>query len=113
TANYHVGEQPDERMIATGKKHGLDLTTLRGRQFTRADFDQFDRIYVMDNSNYANVIKLAHTAEERSKVSLILNEIIPGENCDVPDPYYGGDQGFEHVYDLLNQSTDKIAAQLA
>lgn len=112
TANYHVGQQPDERMTATGKKHGLDLSSLRGRQFTQEDFSQFDHIYVMDNSNYTDVVKLATTEEERAKVTLILDEIMPGENCAVPDPYYGGDQGFEHVYDLLDQSTDKIAAKL-
>lgn len=112
TGDYHIGNPPDERMIATAKNHNVDITNLQARQFTSEDFDRFDHIFVMDISNYQNVIKLARSAEDKEKVELILNRIKPGQDQEVPDPYHGGDEGFEHVYDLLNQSTDAIVKEL-
>lgn len=112
TGDYHIGNPPDERMIATAKNHNVDITNLQARQFTSEDFDRFDHIFVMDISNYQNVIKLARSAEDKEKVELILNRIKPGQDQEVPDPYRGGDEGFEHVYDLLNQSTDAIVKEL-
>lgn len=112
TASYHVGEQPDQRMTETAKKHGIDLTVLRARQFKTEDFDEFDMIYAMDTSNRSNMLRLARNEDDVSKVKLILDEIYPGENMEVPDPYYGGQKGFEHVYDLLDRATDQIIEQL-
>jgi len=112
TGGWHVGEQPDERSIKVARKYGLDITYQRGRKFSTYDFEQFDHIYVMDNSNYRDVIQLANTEEERRKVRLILDEIFPGENVDVPDPYYGGDYGFENVFKMLDEACDRIAARL-
>lgn len=112
TGDYHIGELPDKRSIAVGKRYGMDITDQRGRQFEAADYDRYDHIYVMDNSNYADVISLARNEEEKKKVKLILNEIFPGENVDVPDPYHGGEQGFEKVYQMLDEACDLIASQL-
>lgn len=112
TADYHVGEAPDKRMIATAKNRGTDISFLRGRQFVKTDFDSFDQIYVMDKSNFQNVIHLARNTEDKAKVKLILNESFPNEDMEVPDPYYGGQAGFEHVYDLLDEVTDKIIEKL-
>lgn len=109
TGGWHVGELPDSRSIEVAKKHGLDITDQRGRKFSEYDFERFDVIYVMDNSNYREVIKMAKNNSEKQKVKLILNEIFPGENVDVPDPYYGGDQGFENVYQMLDDACEKIA----
>ena len=75
TANYHVGNPPDRRSIAVGKKYGIDISNLKGRQFGVNDFDTFDLIYVMDESNYRNVISMARTEQDKSKVKFILNEI--------------------------------------
>lgn len=108
TGDWHVGEAPDPRMIETAKSNGLDISTLKGRQFQSSDFDQFDRIYVMDRSNYQNVVKLAQSDDHKQKVELILNELTPGSNAEVPDPYFGGDAGFKHVFDLLDNATDQI-----
>ncbi|MQP53844.1 low molecular weight phosphotyrosine protein phosphatase, partial [Flavobacterium sp. LMO9] len=72
---------------STAKNRGLDITNQRARQFKKSDFDTFDHIFVMDNSNYRDVLALAPNEEAKSKVKLILNEIFPGENVDVPDPY--------------------------
>lgn len=112
TGSWHVGQQPDERSIAIAKKNGIDITYQRGRHFTADDLDAYDYIYVMDNSNFDDVIKLAQNEEQRSKVQLILNEIFPGENVDVPDPYYGSQFGFENVFRMLDETCDIIAKKL-
>ena len=108
TSSFHVGESPDRRMRATAKENGIDIDDLRARQFVAADFDKFDLIYAMDQSNYNNILALASSADDEAKVKMILNEIEPGANKAVPDPYYGGDEGFQIVYDLLDEATDVI-----
>ena len=112
TGHWHVGQLPDSRSIEVAKNHGIDLTNQRGRQFTQKDFEAFDFIFVMDTSNKNNVIQLAQNNSEIEKVLLILDELFPHENVDVPDPYYGGDQGFESVYQMLDQACDEIVKRL-
>jgi protein-tyrosine phosphatase len=112
TGSWHIGREPDKRSIAVAKKNGLSIETQRGRQFKITDFDEFDYIYVMDSSNYSDVIHLAKTPEHKNKVQLILNELFPDENVDVPDPYYGVANGFDNVYQMLDEATDIIAKKL-
>ena len=112
TGAYHVGELPDKRSIQVANKYGIDLTSQRARQFKVSDFDDFDLIYVMDQSNRNNVLQLARDENDRNKVRLILDEIDPNANLEVPDPYFGGDSGFEHVYQLLNETCDRITRRL-
>lgn len=112
TSNHHSGEAPDPRMRATAKKMGFPIDELRARQFTVADFDNFDLIYAMDSSNYNNILRIARTKEDESKVKLILNELYPNENKAVPDPYYGGEQGFVDVFNMLDKATDVILNNL-
>lgn len=112
TGHWHIGNQPDPRSIAIAKKYDLDISLQRGRQFSAKDFDNFDHIYVMDSSNRENVLSLATTSSDRDKVRLILDHIFPNENVDVPDPYYGGDLGFDNVYQMLDQACTIIAAKL-
>lgn len=112
TANYHTGNSPDKRSIAVARKYGLDISNLRGRQFKISDFDLFDLIYVMDESNFKNVISLARNKEDIEKIKFILNEIYPNQNYDVPDPYHGEDAGFENVYKMLDEACDLIAKTL-
>ncbi|WP_339918142.1 low molecular weight protein-tyrosine-phosphatase [Yeosuana marina] len=112
TGNYHIGTTPDKRSIAVAKKYGIDISNLKGRQFSVKDFDDFDVIYVMDESNYNNVLSLARNEHDSSKVKLILNDVYPNKNFDVPDPYYGGEQGFENVYNMLNEACTRIADRL-
>jgi len=112
TGHWHIGEEPDKRSVAVGKKYKIDITNQRGRQFSVTDFDDFDIIYVMDNSNKENVLALAENESHKEKVKLILDEIFPGENVDVPDPYFGGDAGFENVFKMLDEACDKIAKRL-
>lgn len=108
TSNFHVGEAPDKRTIANAKKNGVDLTTLRARQFNADDFEKFDRIYVMDKSNLSNVLALAKNEDHRSKVDLLLNVIEDNEVTEVPDPYFGGEEGFEKVFQLVWHACEKL-----
>ena len=112
TAAYHVGNKPDKRSIDIAKVHGIDISEQCARKFSIKDFDDFDYIYVMDNSNYENVIALARNEEDKIKVKLILNEIFPYENLDVPDPYYGGEFGFRNLYNMLDEVCDIIAKKI-
>lgn len=112
TGDWHIGRQPDSRSIAVAKSNGLDISRQRGRLFTATDFETNDYIFVMDNSNYKDVMRLAPNAEAKSKVSLILNELFPGENVDVPDPYFGLEDGFSNVYGMLDEVCEIIADKL-
>lgn len=112
TGGWHVGSQPDPRSVAVARQHGLDITDQRGKKFSSYDFEIYDHIFVMDNSNYRDVVNLAQSNSEKQKVQLILDEIFPGENVDVPDPYYGGDQGFENVFQMLDQACENIVRRL-
>tara|TARA_B110000967_G_scaffold164178_1_gene171390 strand:- start:1642 stop:2079 length:438 start_codon:yes stop_codon:yes gene_type:complete len=108
TAAYHVGKQPDIRSIDIAKKYDIDLSKQRARQFSRADFDEFDIIYAMDTNNYAHLISLASSETERNKIIMILNKINPNSYQSVPDPYYGGKNGFQEVYNMLDKACEKI-----
>jgi protein-tyrosine phosphatase len=112
TGNYHIGKQPDQRSILVAKKNGLDITDQKARQFSPRDFDIFDYIFVMDSSNYDNVISLAKDEIQKAKVDMILNYLFPGENVDVPDPYYGLQNGFDMVYEMLDETCDILAKKL-
>jgi protein-tyrosine phosphatase len=112
TANYHVGEAPDRRSIAVAKSHGIDISHQRGQQFKASFFDAFDHIYVMDEYNFEDVMRLARNDWDRSKVKLILEEDKSINLMHVPDPYYGDENGFEYVFNILNQVCDKIAQKL-
>ena len=112
TSNYHIGSLPDKRSIAVARKNNLDITNQLGKQFIVEDFETYDYIYVMDKSNFENVIKMARNVEDIAKVKLILNESHPNKNLEVPDPYYGGDSGFDDVYKMLDEACDCISKNL-
>jgi protein-tyrosine phosphatase len=108
TNGFHNGEYPDSRSMEIALTKGIDISYQRSRQITRQDIERFDLIYVMDSSNYNNVLDMTRSAEEANKVLMIMNEVEPGRNVNVPDPYYGGSDGFKNVYDMLDLATDKI-----
>lgn len=112
TGPWHVGRQPDERSIAIALKNGLDISCQKGRQFSINDFDNFDYIFVMDNTNYDDVMFLAQTEEHKKKVHMVLNVLFPDENVDVPDPYFGLQNGFDMVYEMLDEACTIIADNL-
>lgn len=101
TASYHIGDLPDHRSRQVAINHGFKLSHL-GRQFTREDFKNFDHILVMDESNLSNVLKLARSADEETKVKLITKyDPRPNHPLIVFDPYYGELSDFENVYEQL------------
>ena len=112
TGDYHIGGPPDPRSVAVAKKNGVDISFQKARQFNIKDFSDFDLIYVMDQSNYENVIDLAPDEQSKNKVDLILNALFPNENVDVQDPYFGHENGFETVYEMLDEVCEIIAKKL-
>jgi protein-tyrosine phosphatase len=112
TSNYHIGAEPDKRSILTAKKFGIDISQQKCRQITKSDFETFNYIYVMDTSNYKNVIAIAPDEKSKQKVKVILNEIKPTSDLEVPDPYYGEMEDFEHVFHLLDEVCTIIASKI-
>lgn len=111
TAGYHIGNNPDQRSVAVAKKYGIDISGQRCRKFNYDDFAQFDIIYAMDLSNYYDILALTNDRSEIAKVKLLLEEVASPVR-EVPDPYYGGTDGFEQVFELINQACDAIAKRL-
>ena len=107
TGSWHVGEQPDPRSIEVARKYGIDITSQRARQFRAADLREFDLIYAMDSSNFRNILHKANSPSEEEKVKMIMNEVQPGYNQNVPDPYWDND-GFEQVYQMLDEACERI-----
>lgn len=112
TGHWHVGNPPDKRSILTAEKNGIDITNQRGKLFKPSFFQEYDYIYVMDTNNYADVIKMAKNEDEKKKVQLILDELFPGENVDVPDPYHGIQSNFDQVFEMLEEACESIANKL-
>ena len=114
TSDWHIGKTPDPRTQAAAAKRGYDLSTLRGRQAQAEDFARFDLILAMDKSNLSN-LQAIQPADGKAELALYLPRfgISPDE---VPDPYYGGEDGFELVLDMLEQASqvmlDEIKARL-
>lgn len=112
TSNYHVGEAPDRRAQATMRKRGIDISDLRGRQIDPADFVTFDHIFVMDRSNHANVLALAAGPEQEARVRLMMDVLPEATQREVPDPYFGGDEGFDAVFDQLDNAIHRFLDEL-
>lgn len=112
TSGSHRGEKPDKRSIAVANKNGLDISGQASRKLIVEDFDRFDYIFVMDDSNFEDTTALAPDEESRSKVHKVLDWAFPNEGLNVPDPYYGGSSGFDQVYKMLDHATDVIAQKL-
>lgn len=112
TGGWHVGSSPDLRSINVAKKHYIDISHQKARIFSTYDFKEFDKIYVMDTSNYRDLIRLCSNEKECSKIELILKNIDSENNPSVPDPYYGKENGFENIYRLLEKACTKIMSEI-
>lgn len=112
TAAYHLGKKPDSRSVAVAKKYNIDISTQRARQFSEKDFIDFDLIFAMDTQNFQDILALAKNEEEKEKVKLILNEIPNNALKDVPDPYYGNEEDFELVFNLLDSTCNEISKNI-
>lgn len=114
TASYHIGSRPDSRMLAALKRAGYSYDGHRARQFCRADFARFDLIIPQDESNRRDILSLARTPEEAARVQP-MHRWFPSTSDlqEVPDPYYGGESGFDFVVELLAVSTRRLLQELA
>ena len=112
TAAYHIGNAPDYRSIKVARSNGINIADQSARQFKVSDFDTFNYIYVMDQSNYSNIISLARNTNDIAKVKLFLEENTTVYNKNVPDPYYGDISDFENVFSLLESTSELLARKL-
>jgi protein-tyrosine phosphatase len=111
TANYHSGSSPDRRMQAAATKRNIPMTG-SARQFTKADFTAFDLIFAMDRKNYHNILALDPQGQYRHKVKLMCDFATQYPDKEVPDPYYGGAEGFDYVIDLLTDACAGLLSEL-
>ena len=129
TNGYHIGEAPHHLSQKVARLHGLDISQQRARKFTAADFQRFDKIYAMAGDVIDDMRRIAGRHGLRlsplgstssvpfavlgytSKVDLLLNEVHPGRDEDVPDPWYGPETGYHEVYDLISEAADKILSK--
>jgi len=112
TGSWHVGHAPDARMMRTAERHGVDISRLRARQFEASDFERFDHVLAMDRSNLADMLALARDTSHEDKTRLFRDHDPDPGDGQVPDPYYGGDQGFETVYNIVDRTCDALLEEL-
>jgi protein-tyrosine phosphatase len=111
TNGYHIGEAPHHLSQKVARHNGLDISHQRARKFTAADFQRFDKIYAMAEDVIDEMRQIAGRQFEASKVDLLLNEVHPGRNEEVPDPWYGPEPGYHEVYKLISDAADQIIAK--
>lgn len=111
THAYHVGEPPDRRAQAAARNRNIDLSSQRARKVHDEDFEQFDYVLAMDNSNYAE-LEFISELDQQHKLRLFLDFADNTDTREVPDPYYGGDRGFEHVLDLVEAASQGLLADI-
>jgi protein-tyrosine phosphatase len=111
THDYHVGSPPDRRAIEAARRRGIDITGLRARQVSREDFERFDLILAMDEDNVADLKRMAPT-RYHERIRLLMEFGANASLSYVPDPYYGGPQGFEQVLDLLEEAAEGLLAEI-
>lgn len=112
TISMHEGEHPDERAVKAAANHGIDISQQKSRPITHADLENFDKIYCMDITVYKDVISKAKNEEQRHKISLFLKAAGNDKDTNVPDPYWGDMNDFEHVFQLLDKGCNAIAQKL-
>lgn len=108
TAGYHVGEPPHRLSIKVARHHGIDISQQQCRRFVKEDILYYDKIFVMDDENYAEVQRICGYVFDRSKVGLLLNVIEPGANKNVPDPWYGTEDGYHEVFNMIDTACEMI-----
>lgn len=111
TAAYHVGKKADSRSIQVATKRGIEMNDLRARQVDLGDLIQFDYVLAMDESNYANILDIS-LPEHKSKIHMFLEFATEFEEKEVPDPYYGGPDGFDYVFDMVTDASKGLLADI-
>lgn len=108
TESYHVGEPPHVHSQAVCSAHGIDISLQRARRFKASDLSGYDRIYAMATDVYREIQRIGGPNADMRKVELFLNELTPGSNASVPDPWYGNADGYLPVYNMIDQTCDAI-----
>lgn len=108
TNGYHDGEPPHRLSQKVARMHGIDISRQRSRRITAADFHQYDHIYAMAQDVIDDMRRIARKDFDERKVSLLLNELHPGRNLDIPDPWYGGEDGYHEVFELIDRACDAL-----
>jgi len=111
TNGYHVGEAPHRLSQKVARANGVDISGQRARRFVATDFQQYDKIYAMAGDVVDEIRRISGRQFDPSKVGLLMNELNPGQDEDVPDPYYGPEPGYHDVYKMIDAATDKIVAK--
>jgi protein-tyrosine phosphatase len=106
--NYHIGEAPHPLSQKVAKLHAVDISRQCARAFVADDFDRFDKIYAMSSDILVHMKNIARKKFKAEKTDLLLNEVYPGENLDVPDPWYGEERGYHEVYAMIDKACEKI-----
>lgn len=108
TESYHIGELPHRHSQKICMKHGIDISHFRAAKFTVDDFDRYDKIYAFADDVYREIKRTGGARADMSKVDFFLNELHEGSNASVPDPYYGAEEGYKTVYDMIDKTCDAI-----
>jgi protein-tyrosine phosphatase len=113
TNKYHIGEAPHTLSQKVARLNGIDISNQRARRFSAEDFDQYDKIYALANDVLDEMKQIAGKKFDQKKVDLLMNELYPGENLDVPDPWYGTEPGYHEVYQMLEKVLDALIEKYA
>jgi protein-tyrosine phosphatase len=105
---YHVGEEPHHLSQKVAKLHAIDISHQKARSFTPEDFDHFDKIYAMSKDVLEDIKSIAKRKFDAGKADLLMNELYPGRNMDVPDPWYGAEPGYHEVFKMIDSACEKI-----
>jgi protein-tyrosine phosphatase len=108
TESYHVGEAPHRLSQKVAKLNGIDICNQRARRFVAEDLERFDKIYAMSADVIDDMRSITRNKFDKNKVDLLLNELFVGQNVDVPDPWYGPEQGYHEVFKLINDACDAV-----
>ncbi len=108
TNGYHTGEAPHRLSQKVAKLNGIDISQQRSVKFSANDFEVYDKIYVMASDILEDVKKIAGKKFDSSKIDYLMNELVPGQNLDVPDPWYGAEPGYHEVYELIDKACAAI-----
>ena len=113
TNSYHIGEAPHPLSQKVARLNGIDICKQRKRKFVAEDFNRFDKIYAMSADVIDEMKSIAKKNFEKNKVDLLMNELFPGQNVDVPDPWYGPEQGYHQAYKLIDEACEAIIKKYA
>jgi len=112
TESYHIGQKADKRAIMIGLKHNIDITSHIASRFKHSYFNEFNKIYVMDNDVYEEVAKFSIDKKKMENVHFLMDVVFPNKKIEIPDPYYGGYDEFEKVFNMINIACEKLSLQL-